>query len=606
MKNSTRPVRVTLVVLNALMVVLAIICSAHRAVATNYRLTGSSDDVGKRSEVSQFGQNSEVMPILNFSSDVAVAKSGDSQGFAKSIQAKNPPITYRTSATKYKKVAASISNLSPIASGTLVDDAVIERIFQDQPNGAFIDRVVGSAEGNRQPNGKKNGSWFGHKDPGKGLESSPIKNLGDYSYRHHNNDITPEQANSLQRAKLKKTAARFLQQARDKNIQLTVEEFLNWLDLFDQSEAAAAYFFNRLVEAHEKGIAAADAGNYARKMAFCVDTSCTAIDASGLADDPVWLQQDQDRRSNQISKTIVFESGATEQPRTESVVASEPRAPETKGTLVAALPPGTSDGVVSDVQSPILDFRPPTDKSDSLEALLIPPTGQASTQRPSLSRPSPQRGLPPQVAPLTHVTPQRNAATDEVPLVPPEQATQIPLVSIAVQPIVVAEPGQLPPAIKLKEEKIRGSLSTDHHNEDTLDLRLAKIAEFYAGKLDSTGLCACGVNNSLAVVGIDSLGGANDVFQKLLHDNRFEQIPLDKAGPGTIIYRFPKYPLKSGYSWRGHIIIIATDGREASDHLSHDTSEAYAEAYAFRLKSSSIDLSQPFDEKQLPAPEPCT
>lgn len=198
-------------------------------------------------------------------------------------QAKPNPVTPATTG-----LSASVQTLPEL-----------DALFQGNSN-SLVARAVGSAEGTRTPTGDKTRAYRGHVDPGNG-----VWNLGTFSYQH--GATSPEEADQRQIRRLRRQAETLRQAAREKGMELTLEETLNGIDLANQSPRAALSrggYIDRLKQARDMGLTGTNAVLWARTRAF-LDPDTSRWNAPGLGNNVHSITSDQQRRLRAIAKAIV-------------------------------------------------------------------------------------------------------------------------------------------------------------------------------------------------------------------------------------------------------------------------------------------------------------
>lgn len=176
--------------------------------------------------------------------------------------------------------------------------AVLSRAFHGG-NDSLVARAVGSAEGTRTPEGRKTPAYFGHVDPG-----NQAWNLGTFSYQH--GARTPEEADSRQLRRLEAQASLLKRQAEAKNLELSLEEFLNGIDLANQAPQAALDkmgYIDWLAEARALKMSGSEAIGWARTRSF-IDPDTQRWNAPGLGNNIDSISRDQMRRVTAIETTI--------------------------------------------------------------------------------------------------------------------------------------------------------------------------------------------------------------------------------------------------------------------------------------------------------------
>lgn len=166
-------------------------------------------------------------------------------------------------------------------------------------NESLVARVVGSAEGTRTPDGQITAAYFGHSDPGNG-----VWNMGTFSYQH--GAKTPEEADQKQLKRLQSQTQVLLKKAGEKEIELTLEEKLNGIDLANQSPLAAigrVGYIDRLAEARKMQLVGEEAIIWARTRSY-INPDTNRWNAPGLGNTAESIRRDQSRRVTAIRKTL--------------------------------------------------------------------------------------------------------------------------------------------------------------------------------------------------------------------------------------------------------------------------------------------------------------
>lgn len=177
-------------------------------------------------------------------------------------------------------------------------DQAIHQLFVGESE-SLVARAVGSAEGTRTPGGDKTWAYYGHTDPGNGAF-----NLGTFSYQHGAN--SPQEADQKQLTRLLEQAQQLQQAAETKNIQMSLEERLNGIDLANQSPRAALSrggYLDRLHEAYTMGLRGEDAILWARVHSY-KDPDTERWNAPGLGNNGSQIEADQRRRMEAIADAI--------------------------------------------------------------------------------------------------------------------------------------------------------------------------------------------------------------------------------------------------------------------------------------------------------------
>ena len=164
---------------------------------------------------------------------------------------------------------------------------------------SLVARAVGSAEGTRTPEGHKTPAYFGHIDPGNG-----VWNLGTFSYQHGAG--TPEEADARQLSRLQLQSLALKRKAQTYNIDLSLEELLNGIDLANQAPMAALEregYVEWLAEARHLGMVGTEAIIWARTRSF-IDPDTQQWNAPGLGNNIHSISRDQSRRADAIAKAV--------------------------------------------------------------------------------------------------------------------------------------------------------------------------------------------------------------------------------------------------------------------------------------------------------------
>lgn len=190
-----------------------------------------------------------------------------------------------------RREAASLSLLGDIA------DHPLNRLFAGNTI-SLVAKAVGSAEGTRTPNGGYTSAYYGHVDPGNG-----VWNLGSFSYQH--GATSPEDADRKQLSRLQRQALALRNQAKQKQIKLTLLEELNGIDLANQAPLAALDrgYIDWLSEAKRLPMNDVERIRWARTRAF-IDPDTGYLDAPGLGNNMDSIYWDQARRLGEIEKAL--------------------------------------------------------------------------------------------------------------------------------------------------------------------------------------------------------------------------------------------------------------------------------------------------------------
>ncbi|HEY9878023.1 MAG TPA: hypothetical protein V6D29_06180 [Leptolyngbyaceae cyanobacterium] len=163
---------------------------------------------------------------------------------------------------------------------------------------SLVARAVGSAEGTRTPEGLRTAAYYGHVDPGNGAW-----NLGSFSYQHGAH--SPQEADERQLQRLQTQALKLRQLATSRDLDLSLEEELNGIDLANQAPLAALDrgYIDWLAQAQKLGMTGSEAILWARTRAF-LDPDSGRWNAPGLGNTVADITQDQERRMTAIAKAI--------------------------------------------------------------------------------------------------------------------------------------------------------------------------------------------------------------------------------------------------------------------------------------------------------------
>ncbi|MBE9101058.1 hypothetical protein [Vacuolonema iberomarrocanum] len=159
--------------------------------------------------------------------------------------------------------------------------------------------AVGSAEGTRTPAGDITPAYYGHVDPGNG-----VWNLGSFSYQH--GAKSPEEADQRQLARLQQQATRLWRDAEHRGLQLSLEEWVNAIDLANQAPEAAldsGGYLDRLQESRRLNLAGAEAIAWARTRSY-IDPDTQQWNAPGLGNTLASIMTDQERRVRAIARAL--------------------------------------------------------------------------------------------------------------------------------------------------------------------------------------------------------------------------------------------------------------------------------------------------------------
>jgi hypothetical protein len=164
----------------------------------------------------------------------------------------------------------------------------------------LIRRAIGHAEGTLTVTGKETWAYNGHTDPG-----NQVWNQGAFSYQHEAN--SPQDADQKQLARLRRQEQQLQQQAEALNLTLSLEEWLNALDLANQAPAAALEsggYMDRLAESRHLFTDQQKAITWARTWSYW-DLNLQAWNAPGLGNTELSIWADQARRQEAIAAAVV-------------------------------------------------------------------------------------------------------------------------------------------------------------------------------------------------------------------------------------------------------------------------------------------------------------
>jgi len=187
----------------------------------------------------------------------------------------------------------------PTAKQIPVSQAIDSSTLFAGNSDSLVAKAVGSAEGTRTPEGKRNPAYYGHVDPVNGAW-----NLGSFSYQHGAN--SPEEADTKQLQRLQTQATTLQSKAQTHGLKLTLEQKLNGIDLANQAPQAAldrGGYIDRLVQAQQMGLQETEAVLWARTRAF-LDPDTQRWNAPGLGNNVYSITHDQQRRQRAIAQAI--------------------------------------------------------------------------------------------------------------------------------------------------------------------------------------------------------------------------------------------------------------------------------------------------------------
>lgn len=163
---------------------------------------------------------------------------------------------------------------------------------------ALVAIAIGSAEGTRTPEGWRTAAYYGHRDPGNGAW-----NLGSFSSQQ--GAASPQAADAIELQRLQRHAVELAQLAAAADLALSLNEWLNGLDLANQAPAAALDrgYIDWLAQAHRLGLPEAEAILWARTRAF-LDPDSGQWNAPGLGNNVATISRDQARRQQAIAQAL--------------------------------------------------------------------------------------------------------------------------------------------------------------------------------------------------------------------------------------------------------------------------------------------------------------
>lgn len=172
---------------------------------------------------------------------------------------------------------------------------------------SLVARTVGHAEGTRTPDGRKTRAYYGHRDPGNG-----VWNLGSFSFQHcreaYYHCSTPEEADDRQLRRLQVQNAVLQRRAAAMQLQMTLAEALNGIDLANQAPLAALGdqgYLDRLLQVKQKGLNGQDAILEARVWSYWSPQK-KRWDAPGLGNIETSIRHDQERRMLAIARAMTM------------------------------------------------------------------------------------------------------------------------------------------------------------------------------------------------------------------------------------------------------------------------------------------------------------
>jgi len=173
---------------------------------------------------------------------------------------------------------------------------------------SLVARTVGHAEGTRGADGAKTRAYYGHVDPGNG-----VWNLGSFSFQHcreaQYNCSTPDQADRHQLRRLQGQTEMMRQRAERLQMELSLQEELNGIDLANQAPLAvldSPGYIEWLKKAQEKGLKGSEAVLWARVSSYW-DPRLNNWNAPGLGNEEGRITHDQNRRMTAIARALDYQ-----------------------------------------------------------------------------------------------------------------------------------------------------------------------------------------------------------------------------------------------------------------------------------------------------------
>lgn len=266
---------------------------------------------------------------------------------------------------------------------------------------SLVARVVGSAEGTRAANGTPTRAYYGHTDPGNG-----VWNMGTFSYQH--GASSPREADRKQLKRLKTQGKTIASQAHQAELDITLGEILNGLDLANQAPAAALEsggYVDRLTQAKQKGLENREAIVWARTYSY-IDPNTQRWNAPGLGNTLQSINRDQRRRHDAVERAFHAYQAQLEQPNPSTAnldLAQQPPAeislpqsaiaeatvPEEPDSIVAARP--LADLLDFGVSESPVQHQPTQSSAEAAEPTAELP--QATADIPSTENSSQEKSL---------------------------------------------------------------------------------------------------------------------------------------------------------------------------------------------------------------------
>lgn len=204
---------------------------------------------------------------------------------------------------------------------------------------SLVARVIGSAEGTRTASGQPTRAYYGHTDPG-----NHVWNIGTFSYQHGAH--SPEEADRKQLQRLEQQGKQIARQASQAELNMSLGEILNGLDLANQSPRAALEqggYVDRLVQAKQQGMKQGDAIVWARTYSY-IEPKTQRWNAPGLGNTLPSIRRDQSRRHEAVLQA--FDHYRAQRDTTADPVPETLAAPAL--TVVAQQPPASHPSPTQD------------------------------------------------------------------------------------------------------------------------------------------------------------------------------------------------------------------------------------------------------------------
>lgn len=190
-----------------------------------------------------------------------------------------------------------------LSSSSVELKAQVEQLFATPDSLGAI--AIGVAEGTRTPEGGRTSIWQQHTDPGNFAE-----NRGTFSWQLEATSVADAEQRGLDR--LRQEAIPHLLQAAEKvGVSLNIDLLVQGADLWNQSPQAGADFVENLKRCQQWEAQASAIVLCARVESY-VSPSTGEVEASGFANDPILLRDDQQRRMQAIQRTLQQNSRITQ------------------------------------------------------------------------------------------------------------------------------------------------------------------------------------------------------------------------------------------------------------------------------------------------------